>query len=63
MKPHLKKDVERLTADVARQRAALAFYANQSNYIQRGWQGDPDPPLVLVDRGDIARGALRGNGD
>lgn len=44
--------------EVDRLRKALAFYAEEANYQQRGWQGDPDPPRVLQDKGTIAREAL-----
>jgi hypothetical protein len=37
---------------------ALKFYAAESNYQQRGWQGDPDKSLVDSDNGRRARIAL-----
>jgi hypothetical protein len=39
-------------------REALRFYADEKNYHQRGWQGDPDPSKVDSDSGKIARAAL-----
>jgi hypothetical protein len=39
-------------------REALKFYAAETNYQQRGWQGDPDRSVVDSDNGRRARLAL-----
>jgi hypothetical protein len=38
-------------------REALKFYADETNYLKRGW-GGPDPSPVDSDNGKIARAAL-----
>jgi hypothetical protein len=41
--------------------AALRWYADQGNYLQSGWQGDPEPPPVMRDNGKRAKAALAGD--
>jgi hypothetical protein len=51
-------DIEWRDQMIRELREALKFYADEKNYQQRGWQGDPDKSPVDSDNGKIARAAL-----